>query len=89
MVIDPKEYFRAKTADSLTPLRSGGYGGKYGATNFVKETKGTGTEFPFQIGARHFLQGCMNAPLQWERMQNGSAACTSPTSPLKAAILSS
>ena len=26
MVITPKDYFRAKTADSLTQLRSGGYG---------------------------------------------------------------
>ena len=72
MAIAPKDDFRAKAADSLTQLRSGGYSRQDGATELLRETTGTGPEFFFQIGARQFIQSCMNAsPHQEMLLFNG------------------
>ena len=47
MVIAPKDYFKAKAADSLTQLRSGGYGHQDRATEFLEETTDSGPELFF------------------------------------------
>ena len=71
----PHEIFSAETADSLSQLRYGGYGRPDGATKFLRETTGTGPEFLFHIGARHFLQSCLSASPHQEMLLFNGGKC--------------
>ena len=55
LVIASQDFFSAETANSLTQLRSGGYGWQSGAAELINEATGIAPEFFFQVGAWHFL----------------------------------